>query len=122
MKNLHTILDAAHKAFQQWKDTSFADRQHLLSALADIFEAKRSEFAQTITGDMHKPLSQALAEVDKCKDLLLFYAQCESPFAESCVQEKNKETSVSVHPLGIITQHGKSGMVCRKITKWNGSY
>ena len=57
---MHTIEDAqaaaaaAHKAFQQWRRTSFSERATMLRNAAEILRERQDEFARLMTDEMGK--------------------------------------------------------------------
>lgn len=45
-------IELAHKAFQSWRETSFAERKELFHRLADITEERIDELARLQTLEM----------------------------------------------------------------------
>ena len=66
--NLSKHIDSASDAFKDWKKIPFEDRQKLLINLADVLEKNKEKFGKTITTEMHKPISQAIAEIEKLSE------------------------------------------------------
>jgi succinate-semialdehyde dehydrogenase / glutarate-semialdehyde dehydrogenase len=96
-------LEKAHAAFESWRDTSFAHRaQLLIKAAAQLRENNRS-YAHTITVEMGKPISQSIAEVEKCAAAFDFYAEHGERFlASRPVKTDARESYVRYDPLGPI--------------------
>ena len=51
-EELDTIIQTAHSAYLDWKDTTFAHRQQLFLKLADLFEDQQDELARLETIEM----------------------------------------------------------------------
>ena len=57
---------AAHRAFLDWRRTSFAERSAVLHKAAEILRAREAEFAKLMTEEMGKTVTDGRAEVEKC--------------------------------------------------------
>lgn len=57
-KDLDRAMDAARDAFTKWSRTTFAERRAALTAYADAIETNADAFAQSLTMEQGKPLSQ----------------------------------------------------------------
>jgi succinate-semialdehyde dehydrogenase/glutarate-semialdehyde dehydrogenase len=72
-------VDAAlHRAvatFGTWRERPLAERERRLAAAADGLRANRRRYADLMTTAMGKPLTQALAEVDRCAWVCDHYAE-----------------------------------------------
>ncbi|MHB9288253.1 NAD-dependent succinate-semialdehyde dehydrogenase [Halobacteriales archaeon Cl-PHB] len=79
---VEATLDRAASAFDEWKRRPLRDREHLIDAAGDVLEDRTREFAETMTREMGKPISQAAAEVEKCAWACHHYAE----FAGSYLQ------------------------------------
>jgi succinate-semialdehyde dehydrogenase/glutarate-semialdehyde dehydrogenase len=94
-------LDAAVEAFDGWRRRSFGERAALLTAAAATLRDRRRAYAEVITGEMGKPITQAEAEVEKCAWVCDFYAEnagamlCPEPIASDAT-----ESHVAFPPLG----------------------
>lgn len=62
---LDAAVAAARAAFAGWRVTPLAQRQALVEAMADRLATHRQEFAQLLTREQGKPLTEALSEVDR---------------------------------------------------------
>ncbi|WP_327241112.1 NAD-dependent succinate-semialdehyde dehydrogenase [Streptomyces sp. NBC_01320] len=60
------MLDQAATAFTRWRRTSVEHRAALVRGVADQVRTRRKELAALLTEEMGKPITEALAEVDKC--------------------------------------------------------
>ncbi|GAB2893613.1 aldehyde dehydrogenase family protein [Microbulbifer echini] len=67
-------LTTSHSAQIHWKNVSVPERSEFLRRTADILLADRNMLGQLMTTEMGKPLTQAIAEVEKCALACKFYA------------------------------------------------
>src|SRR3954469_628847 len=57
---------AAHRAFEQWRRTSFGERSAVIRRAAEILRDRKDEFARLMTEEMGKTLDDGRAEIEKC--------------------------------------------------------
>ena len=57
---------AAHRAFEKWRRTSFAERSAVIRRAAEILRDRKDEFARLMTEEMGKTLDDGRAEIEKC--------------------------------------------------------
>lgn len=88
-------------AFEALKDTSFAQRAEWMRKAADILESDADEFGRTMTLEMGKPLSQAIAESKKCAWVCRYYADhAETIMADETVEADRTRSFRRILPLG----------------------
>ncbi len=93
----------AHAAFQSWRGTSFAARARLLRSLARELRRDQAGYARLITEEMGKPVTQALAEIEKCALNCEFYAERGARFlASERPPGAPAHRYVSYQPLGVV--------------------
>ena len=63
-QQLEAKLATAAKCFQSWKQKSFAERAAIIAKAAEILHDKADAFAQTMTLEMGKRISEARGEVE----------------------------------------------------------
>ncbi|MCI1256897.1 MULTISPECIES: NAD-dependent succinate-semialdehyde dehydrogenase [Corynebacterium] len=98
-----TRLTAAHDAFLQWRTVPVTDRTALLTAMASALRADEERFAQLITAEMGKPVTEARAEVAKSALTLDYYAENAADFL--AFEEIASDAAVSglqYDPLGVV--------------------
>ena len=107
--NYHTdneikiILDNAQNAFEDWKTKEIKERTNLLQNLANTLEDKKEIYAKLMTEEMGKPISQSIAEIEKCVWLCDFYiTNAEDFLADSIIETDAKESFISYDPLGVV--------------------
>lgn len=62
---LSTCLEAAQDAFKTWRKSSIGTRIELLTNIAELARQRRQELAELAVLEIGKPISMALAEVDR---------------------------------------------------------
>ena len=96
-------LERAAEAFAVNRERSFNDRAELMRRAADILETRAKTYAHTITLEMGKPITAAVAEVKKCAMVCRFYAEhAEAFLADEHVTTDARESYVRFDPLGIV--------------------
>lgn len=96
------LLDIT-ESYKSWCNTTFARRVKLLRNLAGELKNNSNFYAKIATEEMGKPISQAVAEVEKCAWLCEYYAE----HGESFLQDEELETDyhqtiVTYEPLGAV--------------------
>jgi succinate-semialdehyde dehydrogenase / glutarate-semialdehyde dehydrogenase len=98
-------LQRAERAFQSYRETSFTERSHWLRNAASILrdEHQSLEFAKLMVLEMGKPLTQAIAEVQKCAIVCDFYAEHAVEFlADEFITTDASQSWVKYEPMGTI--------------------
>ncbi|WP_034258341.1 NAD-dependent succinate-semialdehyde dehydrogenase [Altibacter lentus] len=97
------ILEKASDRFLSWRETSFAERKKLLLAAATELKKNTKEYAETITQEIGKPISQSAAEVEKCAWVCEYYAEnTEKHLQDEVIKTDAKKSYVSFEPMGVI--------------------
>ena len=100
---LKIILDNAQNTFKNWKTKEIKERTNLLQNLANILEDKKETYAKLMTKEMGKPISQSIAEIEKCVWLCDFYiTNAEDFLADSIIETDAQESFISYDPLGVV--------------------
>ena len=93
----------AADAQRSWRRTGFAERARCMERAAQVLRARRDEFAALMTAEMGKPVSDGLAEVDKCASACEhFAANAERYLAREDVAIENTRAFVTFQPLGVV--------------------
>ncbi|MEE4215397.1 MAG: aldehyde dehydrogenase family protein [Bacteroidales bacterium] len=74
-EELEAAVFSSSRAFLKWKKLSIEKRQDLLLRLAELLEVEKDFHAATITSEMGKPISQALAEIEKSAMACRYYGE-----------------------------------------------
>jgi succinate-semialdehyde dehydrogenase/glutarate-semialdehyde dehydrogenase len=97
------VLDAAAAAQADWARTDIKDRCAVLVDAAARLRERKQELADLMVTEMGKPVSEALAEVEKCAWVCEYYAE-ESPqaLADEAVAASGSRSWTSYEPLGVV--------------------
>jgi succinate-semialdehyde dehydrogenase/glutarate-semialdehyde dehydrogenase len=94
-------LQRSVEAFRINRERSFADRAARMQRAAAILDERAKDFARTITLEMGKPITAAVAEVQKCAFVCRHYAEyAEAYLADEHIQTNASESYVRFEPLG----------------------
>ena len=86
-----------------WANRPIEERCNLLSNVADLLLDRKEEYAELITKEMGKPISQSIAEIKKCAWACDFYAlNAEDLLADELISTDADESFISNDPLGCI--------------------
>src|SRR5690554_6723445 len=103
IKQLSDILKHSENTFQKWRDVSIKERCRLLNNLAEILDDDKHDLAKLISIEMGKPITQSIAEIEKCITLCDFYAvNAEDILADQLIETDASESFISYDPLGVI--------------------
>ena len=93
----------AEKTYISWHKTSLHERQALLLRFAEVLESRKLDYAKTISLEMGKRYSEALAEVEKCALTTRFYVEHAGEYIKPQVIASSYARSYStVEPLGTL--------------------
>lgn len=100
-KQLKARIRSSQKAFQNWRILTIDERAQLFRLLADELKSNKQEYADAITLEMGKPITESIVEVEKCATTCIYYADNASKFLED--QQNNtvgKSAWVTFEPIG----------------------
>ncbi len=102
-QEIESIIKQANDRFKQWRETSFSYRAKCMMAAAAELKAGKEGYARTISAEMGKPISQAIAEIEKCAWVCEYYAShAEEHLAEETVSTDAHSSYVRYEPIGIV--------------------
>lgn len=102
-KELRQKIEVAHKVFQSWKKTGFDTRAELMLKASKELKASKDSYAKIMTQEMGKPISQSVAEVEKCAWLCEYYAKnAEVQLQDEIIETDADNSYVSYEPLGVV--------------------
>ncbi|OWA19116.1 NADP-dependent succinic semialdehyde dehydrogenase [Streptomyces sp. CS227] len=97
------ILTGAATAQADWRRLAVAERTPLLRRMAEVLRENRERYATLITAEMGKPVTEALAEIDKSATTCEYYAeQAPVHLADRPVESNASESAVVYDPLGVV--------------------
>ncbi len=90
-------------AFADWKECSFAERAKPMRTLAELLRSRKAELARLITREMGKLLKESEAEIEKCADCCVYYAEhAEALLADAPMRSVGHRSFVTYQPLGLL--------------------
>jgi succinate-semialdehyde dehydrogenase/glutarate-semialdehyde dehydrogenase len=100
---MRRALQEADAAFHIWRTWSYERRAVVLRYAAEVLRAREGELADLMALEMGKPLTQGLAEVEKCAVTCEYYAERAATFlADETVATEAARSYVHYEPLGVV--------------------
>ena len=97
------IVAVAHAAQQAWKRTGFAERSRLMHAAAAVLRRRAGEFADLMTAEMGKTVTEGRAEIEKCAHACDIMAdQAEGYLASIPVDMDGPKSMIAFRPIGVV--------------------
>ncbi len=97
------LLKISNSTQLSWCHLSIQNRISFLPQIAQLLLENKEEYATCITTEMHKPITQALAEVEKCALLCnYYYENAETFLATKNIKTEASKSFVTYEPLGVI--------------------
>ena len=102
-EQVDAIVDRSSAAFERWRRTSFQERGNCLRRAAGVLRERAQEFARLMALEMGKPLSQGLAEIEKCAWGCEYYAEhAEAFLGREPIETEAARSFVHFEPLGVV--------------------
>jgi aldehyde dehydrogenase (NAD+) len=73
-EDVDRAVEAAHRAFQRWRDVPAPERMEYVHGLIEIWRRRRDELAEAVTLEMGKPIREARTEADRAIGEMRFTA------------------------------------------------
>lgn len=100
---LEQALAASAEAALQWRQTAMADRCQYLRATAKVLRQELDSFANLVSAEMGKLLSEAKAEIEKCAWVCDYYADNAANFLRNeHIATDACSSYVTYQPLGTV--------------------
>ncbi|MBP1985531.1 NAD-dependent succinate-semialdehyde dehydrogenase [Halolamina salifodinae] len=80
--DIEATLARADDAFADWRERPIREREELLAAAGDVLRENKRKYAELMTEEMGKPISQAVSEVEKCAWICDHYAEHASAYLQ----------------------------------------
>ena len=97
------LLEVSQNTQLSWRNLSIQNRISFLPILATLLLENKQKFATGITKEMHKPITQSIAEVEKCALLCTYYFENAEKFLlPKVIKTEASESFVAYEPLGVI--------------------
>ena len=102
-EQIEAALELATKTAKSWSHTRIDERCAMLARAAEVLEADKQRFAETMTREMGKPIGAAIAEVEKCAWVCRYYAAHAKAFlADEPVETDASRSFVCYQPFGVV--------------------
>ncbi len=96
-------LNKSGEAFKSWSQKPLSYRTDLIKKAGQVLRDNLEEYAQMITSEMGKPISESRAEVNKCAWVCDYYAENAAVFLAKEVVETDAKISFVRHdPIGAV--------------------
>lgn len=100
---LETAIVAAAACYEDWRQTSFAQRAAIVSKAASIMRDRSEELARLVTLEMGKLIAQAQGEVSLSADIIDYYAEHAERFlATEQLTPGSGTAEVVSTPIGVL--------------------
>jgi len=97
------IINETHEAFLKWRTTNFSERKELMLKATQVLRNNKKKYAEIMTIEMGKAITQSLAEVEKCAWVCEYYAEkTEQILKEEIIKTDASKSYVSFDPIGIV--------------------
>jgi len=97
------ILDQVSTSATQWRTVPISSRAILMHKVASILREERSDLGRLITLEMGKPITESIAEVEKCAWVCEYYADHAASFLQDEFFESDgSQAFASFEPLGTV--------------------
>ncbi|RAV28648.1 NAD-dependent succinate-semialdehyde dehydrogenase [Sinomicrobium soli] len=102
-QQINEAIDRADERYRSWKKVSFPERKKLMLEAARELRKNKEEYATAITEEMGKPITQSLAEVEKCAWVCEYYAaHAEKQLSDKSIETEAYQSYVSYEPIGVV--------------------
>lgn len=102
-KELDQKLDAAALAFKKWSSQPVSYRAGLIKKAGEILKDNVQEYAEIITLEVGKPITESISEVNKCVLVCDYYAQHAEEFlAIETIETDASKSFVRHDPIGTV--------------------
>ncbi len=81
-EDIERALRTAVDRFEEWKNRSLNERSRLIETAGEVLRENKRRYAEIMTREMGKPISQSIAEVEKCAWVCDHYAKFASRYLQ----------------------------------------
>ncbi|MFB6253411.1 MAG: NAD-dependent succinate-semialdehyde dehydrogenase [Halobacteriaceae archaeon] len=101
---IDSSLTKATEAFNDWQARPLRERELLLEQAGDVLRENKQEYAELMTKEMGKPITQAISEVEKCAWVCDHYAEHAGEYLqdEHHPSPPGSDVKTSYEPLGVV--------------------
>lgn len=100
---MNHIIENIQQSYLLWKEYSVIQRIEIIKDIKDNLLKNTNLYAKAITSDMGKPISQSIAEVQKCAYLCDYYIENAENFLKpQHIKTKWTESYIIFEPIGVL--------------------
>lgn len=101
--DIDRIIEKTDKAFENWRRLSFSKRAVFTKKMGQLLRKSKEVYAELITSEMGKIISEAKAEIEKCVWLCDYYAEnSENMLKPEFIESNAVKSYVRFDPVGTI--------------------
>ena len=99
----NAAVDAAHAAYLDWRRKPIEERAKSMKRVAELLRERARELAELMAQEMGKPITQGLAEANKCALVCDYFADNAEAFLKpETVPVDGGKGMVAFQPIGVI--------------------
>ncbi|MDP9289999.1 MAG: NAD-dependent succinate-semialdehyde dehydrogenase [Thermoproteota archaeon] len=103
IEQIEHIAKNAQNAFEKWRKKEILERCDYIRDLAKILTKNKNRYAKIVTEEMGKPITQAIAEIEKCVLVCEYYSENAEVFLrDEIVPTEFRKSFISFEPLGVV--------------------
>ncbi len=96
-------VDAAHRAFLEWRRVGFAERAGPMRKAGILLRERARDYGRLMAEEMGKPISGGIAEAEKCASACDYFAEHAASFlAPEPIPIDGAKSFVAFQPLGVV--------------------
>ncbi|WBL24069.1 NAD-dependent succinate-semialdehyde dehydrogenase [Zunongwangia sp. HGR-M22] len=102
-EEVNAAIERADSRFKTWRKVSYEEKRDLMLNAAKELRENQRAYAEDITTEMGKPISQAMAEIEKCAWVCEYYAEnAKNHLAKETIETDAQKSYVSYEPIGVV--------------------
>jgi succinate-semialdehyde dehydrogenase/glutarate-semialdehyde dehydrogenase len=100
--DVEAAIERSAAAFEDWRERPLREREQRLAAAGEVLRENEQTYAETMTREMGKPISQARSEIQKCAWVCEHYAEHASAYLtpEGHPSPPGSDVETVYEPLG----------------------
>ncbi len=103
IQEVHERINACWQAHLQWKQTPPPARAAIFNKLAELLRARSMDYARLMAGEMGKPVSEGILEIEKCAVACDYYSGKDIlSLLERKIPTDFSSSYTCLSPLGVI--------------------
>ncbi|UEG51512.1 NAD-dependent succinate-semialdehyde dehydrogenase [Mucilaginibacter daejeonensis] len=97
------IIEETHQAWTSWRTTDHGHRSALLHNLSKVLDQRKAELAKLMASEMGKPITQGVAEVEKCAAVCSYYADhAADHLKDQLIETEATKSYATFQPIGVV--------------------